>query len=74
MRLSSQVLSNPGTESDTGDGLGTLKVLTTNTPEGYNELFVHWIDTDIKEETKAAEKAGQHFQPEINFYKQFATP
>ena len=41
---------------------------------GYNELFVHWIDTDIKEETKAAEKAGQHFQPEINFYKQFATP
>ena len=41
---------------------------------GYNELFVHWIDTAIKEETMAAKKSGQQFQPQINFYDQFATP
>ena len=51
-------------------------------PEGFNykhtrssnELFVHWIDTEIKEETQAAKKSGQQFQPEINFYDQFSTP
>ncbi|MFP6793909.1 MAG: extracellular solute-binding protein [Pseudomonadales bacterium] len=51
-------------------------------PEGFNykhtrrhnELFVHWIDTEIKEETQAAKKSRQQFQPEINFYDQFATP
>jgi microcin C transport system substrate-binding protein len=51
-------------------------------PEGFNykhtrrhnELFVHWIDTEIKEETQAAKKSGQQFQPEINFFDQFATP
>ena len=51
-------------------------------PEGFNykhtrrhnELFVHWIDTEIKEETQAAKKSGQQFQSEINFYDQFATP
>ena len=40
----------------------------------YNELFVHWIDTEIKKETQAAKKSGQQFEPEINFYDQFATP
>ena len=51
-------------------------------PEGFNykhtrrsnELFVHWIDTEIKNETQAAEKSGEQFQPEINFYDQFSTP
>ncbi|MDA0271917.1 MAG: extracellular solute-binding protein [Proteobacteria bacterium] len=51
-------------------------------PEGFNykhtrrwsELFVHWVDTDIKEETLAAKKSGQQFEPEINYYDQFATP
>ena len=31
-------------------------------------------DTEIKEETQAAKKSGQQFQPEINFYDQFSTP
>ena len=51
-------------------------------PDGFNykhtrrwdELFVHWIDTDIKEETLAAKKSGKKFEPEINFYDQFASP
>lgn len=51
-------------------------------PEGFNykytrswgELFVHWVDTGMKEETQAAKKSGQKFKPEINFYDQFATP
>ncbi|MBO6655288.1 MAG: ABC transporter substrate-binding protein [Pseudomonadales bacterium] len=51
-------------------------------PEGFNyklsrrydELFVHWIDTDIKEETLAARKDGKTFEPEINDYDQFKTP
>ncbi len=74
MRLSSLASLSPGTESDTGDGSGTRKDSITNTPESSNELFVHWIDTEIKEETQAAKKSGQQFQPEINFYDQFATP
>lgn len=51
-------------------------------PEGFNykhtrrwdELFVHWVDSDLKEETQAAKNSGQKFEPEINFYDQFATP
>jgi microcin C transport system substrate-binding protein len=48
-------------------------------PEGFNqkhssdqlEYFVHWIDTKKKEETLAARKAGESFDPEINVYDQF---
>jgi microcin C transport system substrate-binding protein len=50
-------------------------------PEGFNykytrgskELFVHWIDTGIKEETLEARETGRGFEPQINVYDQFAT-
>lgn len=35
------------------------------------QLFVHWVDTDIKEETLAARKAGQSFDTEIHYYEQW---
>lgn len=35
------------------------------------DLFVHWIDTDMKEETLAARRAGQPFEPSIRLYEQF---
>ncbi len=38
---------------------------------GAGELYVHWIDTDMKEETLAARKSGQSFGPEINVYDQW---
>ncbi len=48
-------------------------------PDGFNnkhssrasKFFVHWIDTDVKEETLAAKKDGRTFSPEINLYDQF---
>ena len=50
-------------------------------PEGFNykytrgskELFVHWIDAGIKEETLEARETGRGFEPQINVYDQFAT-
>ncbi len=33
--------------------------------------FVHWIDTDIKEETREAIDNGETFEPQINVYDQF---
>ena len=36
-----------------------------------SELFVHWIDTDLKEETLAARREGRAFEPQINEYDQF---
>lgn len=50
-------------------------------PEGFNykhadnatEKFVHWIDTDMKEETLQARKDGESFEPEINVYDQHRT-
>ena len=41
---------------------------------GATELFVHWIDQDMKEETLEARKSGKSFGPSINVYDQFATP
>lgn len=35
------------------------------------ELFVHWIDSDLKEETLAARKDGVTFEPRITIYDQF---
>jgi microcin C transport system substrate-binding protein len=51
-------------------------------PEGFNykhtrgatELFVHWIDKDIKEETLAAKKSGKQFEPALQTFDQFAAP
>ena len=48
-------------------------------PEGFNykhssgagQLFVHWIDTEIKEETLQARKDGVAFEPEIHVYDQY---
>lgn len=50
-------------------------------PETFNhkhsqlagQLFVHWIDEDIKKETLAARKSGETFEPQINTYEQFRT-
>ncbi|MBT4160956.1 MAG: ABC transporter substrate-binding protein [Gammaproteobacteria bacterium] len=41
---------------------------------GAGQLFVHWIDTALKEETQKARKDGVSLDPEINIYDQFATP
>ena len=35
------------------------------------QYFVHWVDTDMKEETMAARKAGKTFDTEINYYDQW---
>lgn len=48
-------------------------------PEDFNvryssyaeDAFVHWIDMDMKEETLAARRAGQRFEPQINVYDQY---
>ncbi|PLW83719.1 ABC transporter substrate-binding protein [Kineobactrum sediminis] len=49
-------------------------------PEGFSykhagsagELYVHWIDTDLKEETLAARRSGQTFDPAITVHNQWA--
>ena len=35
------------------------------------ELFVHWIDTELKREVQAARKSGQAFPPMITVYDQW---
>ncbi len=48
-------------------------------PEDFNlryssyaeDHFVHWIDTQMKEETLAAQRSGQSFEPQINVYDQY---
>ncbi len=40
--------------------------------DGAGELFVHWIDTDMKEETLAARRSGKTFEPSITVYDQWA--
>ncbi len=40
--------------------------------EGAGELFVHWIDTAMKEETLAAKREGKTFEPSITVYDQWA--
>jgi microcin C transport system substrate-binding protein len=45
-------------------------------PEGFSykhaasagELFIHWIDQDIKRETREARKSGQTFGPQIRVF------
>ncbi len=48
-------------------------------PEGYNykyttdphELFVHWIDVDMKQDTEVAQREGRSFEPSIKIYDQY---
>jgi len=48
-------------------------------PEGFNvmlsrtadEYFVHWIDPELREETKAAKRKGQTFPPQVLTFDQF---
>ena len=35
------------------------------------ELFVHWIDEELKQETLAARRSGQTFEPQIRVYDQY---
>jgi len=74
MRLLSPASLNPGTESDTGDGSGTRKDSITNTPGVITSSLFTGLILKSKDETQAAKKSGQQFQPEINFYDQFSTP
>ena len=39
--------------------------------EGPGELFVHWIDTEMKEETLEARRTGKTFDPAITVYDQW---
>jgi len=49
-------------------------------PEGFShrhaasagDLFVHWIDTDLKKETEAARQSGETFEPAITVYDRWA--
>ncbi|RLQ22554.1 ABC transporter substrate-binding protein [Seongchinamella sediminis] len=36
--------------------------------QGASELFVHWIDEDIRQETLQARKSGKTFEPSIEIY------
>jgi microcin C transport system substrate-binding protein len=38
---------------------------------GAGELFIHWIDPDIKKETLEAKKEGKSFEPQIRVYDRF---
>ncbi|MDZ7685109.1 MAG: extracellular solute-binding protein [Gammaproteobacteria bacterium] len=38
---------------------------------GPTQLHVHWIDTEMKAETKEAMDEGQTFEPQINVYDRF---
>ncbi|MEQ9462345.1 MAG: extracellular solute-binding protein [Haliea sp.] len=40
--------------------------------DGPGELFVHWIDSEMKEETLAARRSGKTFEPSITVYDQWA--
>ena len=40
--------------------------------DGAGELFIHWIDTEMKEETQDARRAGKTFEPAIRVYDQWA--
>jgi microcin C transport system substrate-binding protein len=39
--------------------------------EDQEEYFVHWIDEDLRKETKAARKDGTTFPPEVNVYTKY---
>ncbi|TCO75608.1 extracellular solute-binding protein [Chromatocurvus halotolerans] len=49
-------------------------------PEGFShrhaasagDLFVHWIDNDLKQETEAARQAGETFEPSITVHDRWA--
>ncbi len=36
--------------------------------QSAGELFLHWIDEDIKKETLEARKSGKTFEPQINIH------
>ena len=36
--------------------------------QSAGELFLHWIDEDLRKETQEARKSGQTFEPQINIY------
>ena len=48
-------------------------------PENFNykhaqsagELFIHWVDEDLKRETLEARKSGKTFEPQIRVYDQW---
>jgi microcin C transport system substrate-binding protein len=37
----------------------------------FDETWVHWIDTELKEKVQAARKSGETFPPMINVYDQW---
>jgi microcin C transport system substrate-binding protein len=39
-----------------------------------DEWFVHWIDEDLQEETRAALRNGRTFPPEIRVFDQYREP
>ncbi len=41
------------------------------TPSLATELHVHWIDTELKEQTLAARAAGETFEPQIRVFDQY---
>jgi len=48
-------------------------------PEGFNarhssaagEYFLHWIDEELREQTRAAQRSGQRFEPQILVFDQY---
>jgi microcin C transport system substrate-binding protein len=47
------------------------KGLSYKHSDGPGELFVHWIDTEMKEETLEARRTGKTFEPAITVYDQW---
>jgi microcin C transport system substrate-binding protein len=45
--------------------------MRTTLSGSFDDLFVHWIDTDLKEETLAARRDGRTFEQQIRVYDQF---
>jgi microcin C transport system substrate-binding protein len=41
---------------------------------GAGEFYLAWIDEDLKEETLAARRSGERFEPVIKVYDQYAPP
>jgi microcin C transport system substrate-binding protein len=39
-----------------------------------DEMFLSWIDTDLKQETLEARKAGRSFEPVIRIHDQYRAP
>ncbi len=55
----------------TGAGFAIRRFFNHKHSSSAGQLFVHWIDEDMKQETLDALKAGKTFEPQIRYYDQW---